>query len=69
MDAQDSARKWLSAAERSGGDSRAAAGASKARDGLRAELRSLVPVAIVGLAAVGIITASSRHQGRNWDGT
>jgi hypothetical protein len=29
----------------------------EARDGLRAELRSLVPVAVVGLAALGIITA------------
>jgi hypothetical protein len=29
----------------------------EARDGLRAELRSLVPVAVVGLAVVGIITA------------
>ena len=28
----------------------------EARTGLRAELRSLVPVAVVGLAAVGIIT-------------
>ena len=28
-----------------------------ARDGLQGELRSLVPVAVVGLAAVGIITA------------
>ena len=29
----------------------------EARDGLRSELRSLVPVAVVGLAALGIITA------------
>jgi hypothetical protein len=29
----------------------------EARDGLRAELRSLVPVAVVGLVVVGIITA------------
>ena len=29
----------------------------EARNGLRAELRSLVPVAVVGLAVVGIITA------------
>jgi hypothetical protein len=29
----------------------------KARDGLRAELRSLVPVAAVALAVVGVITA------------
>ena len=29
----------------------------EARDGLRAELRSLVPVAVVVLAAVGVITA------------
>ena len=29
----------------------------EARDGLRAELRSLVPVAVAGLAVVGIITA------------
>ena len=29
----------------------------EARIGLKAELRSLVPVAIVGLAVVGIITA------------
>ena len=29
----------------------------EARQGLRAELRSLVPVAVVGLAVVGIITA------------
>jgi hypothetical protein len=28
-----------------------------ARDGLRGELRSLVPVAVVGLAVVGVITA------------
>jgi hypothetical protein len=29
----------------------------EARDGLRAELRSLVPIAVVALAGVGIITA------------
>jgi hypothetical protein len=29
----------------------------EAREGLRAELRSLVPVAVAGLAVVGIITA------------
>jgi hypothetical protein len=29
----------------------------EARDGLRAELRSLVPVAAVALAVVGVITA------------
>jgi len=29
----------------------------EARTGLRAELRSLVPVAVAGLAVVGIITA------------
>lgn len=29
----------------------------EARDGFRAELRSLVPVAVVGLAVVGVITA------------
>jgi hypothetical protein len=29
----------------------------EAREGLRAELRSLVPVAVVGLAVVGVITA------------
>jgi hypothetical protein len=29
----------------------------EARDGLRVELRSLVPVAVVALVAVGIITA------------
>jgi hypothetical protein len=29
----------------------------EAREGLRAELRSLVPVAVVGLGVVGVITA------------
>jgi hypothetical protein len=29
----------------------------EARDGLRAELRSLVPVAIVGLVVLGVISA------------
>jgi hypothetical protein len=29
----------------------------EARDGLRGELRSLIPVALVGLAVFGIITA------------
>jgi Na+/H+ antiporter NhaB len=29
----------------------------EAREGLRAELRSLIPVAVIGLAIVGVITA------------
>jgi len=55
VDSQDAARKWLSA-----GPIRFARRwrlSGNARDGLRAELRSLVPVAAVALAVVGVITA------------
>ena len=59
MDSQDAARKWLSAGPiRFARRWRLSGNASTRRaNGLRAELRSLVPVAAVALAVVGVITA------------